>query len=126
SAWLPVKTGAANYCAFRGMLMKSYINFQGKAGIRLFQPDAARLYLGDHPRMRALRDLDIDPKPLFAAYFPDTRGLLDDYFESWFLSYPAPPGSTPEGLESVVHLGRSEDWLAPPSAPIPPRLGKPG
>ena len=31
TAWLPMRMAAANYCAFRGMLMKSYIHFRGKA-----------------------------------------------------------------------------------------------
>ena len=119
SIWLPVKMGAANYCAFRGMLMKSYIYFQGKAGFRFFQKDSARLQLGNHPRMQALKALDIDPKPIFAGYFPETKGMLDDYFEIWFLSYPEAPKVQPQGLESVFNLGRSEDWLPPPTAPIP-------
>src|SRR5262245_3596942 len=29
SAWLPLNMGAANFCQFRGMLMKSYIYFKG-------------------------------------------------------------------------------------------------
>jgi hypothetical protein len=124
SAWLPVNTGAANYCAFRGMLMKSYIYFQGKAGIHLFKKDSARLHIGDHPRMAALKALDIDPKPVFAAYFPDTHGMLDDYFENWFLSYPEKPTQKPEGLESVATLGLSEQWPPAPSAPVPPAVGQ--
>jgi hypothetical protein len=122
SAWFPVKMGAANYCAFRGMLMKSYIYFQGKAGLHLFKPGSAKLHIGDHPRMRALKALDIDPNPIFAGYFPETHGMLDDYFESWFLSYPEAPSQAPQGLESVASLGKSEDWLPPPSAPVPPAL----
>jgi hypothetical protein len=124
STWIPVNAAAANYCGFRGMLMKSYVYFKGKAGMRLFSPGSARLHIGDHPRMAALKELDIDPKPVFAAYFPETRGRLDDYFESWFLSYDKPPSASPEGLESVVGLGLSEDWLPPPTAPVPPAVGE--
>jgi hypothetical protein len=72
--------------------------------------------------MQALKALDIDPDPIFAAYFPETHGMLDDYFESWFLSYPEAPTQSPEGLESIASLGKSEDWLPPPSAPVPPPL----
>ena len=44
----------------------------------------------------------------------DAAGALDDHFESWFLSYPRPPTTQPEGLESVVGLGLSQEWLPPP------------
>jgi Acetoacetate decarboxylase (ADC) len=116
SIWMPISAGSANYCAFRGMLMKSYIYFKGKAGLHLFKKDSARLHIGNHPKMQALKALNIDPKPVFAAYFPETQGKLDDHFESWFLSYAQPPQQAPEGLESVFNLGRSEDWLPPPTA----------
>lgn len=119
SIWMPVNAGSANYCAFRGMLMKSYIYFQGKAGLHLFKKDSARLHIGNHPKMQALKALNIDPKPVFAAYFPETHGRLDDHFESWFLSYAEAPKQAPEGLESVFNLGRGEEWLPPPSAKIP-------
>ncbi len=121
-SWLKIKTPAANYCQFRGMLMKSYVYFEGKIGFRLFQKDSARLYIGDHPRMQALKDLDIDPNPIFAAYFPETQGILDDYFESWFLTYPTLPSTIPEGLESVTKLGQGQDWLKPPTAVVPPAI----
>jgi hypothetical protein len=32
-----------------------------------------------------LRDLEIDPKPLATCFIPEANGVLDDYFESWFL-----------------------------------------
>ncbi len=32
-AWLPMRMPAVNYCAFRGMLMKSYIYFKGKGAL---------------------------------------------------------------------------------------------
>lgn len=119
SIWMPINAGSANYCAFRGMLMKSYIYFQGKAGLHLFKKDSARLHIGNHPKMQALKTLNIDPKPVFAAYFPETHGRLDDHFESWFLSYAEAPKQTPEGLESVINLGRGEEWLPSPSAKVP-------
>ncbi len=106
--------GAANFCQFRGMLMKSYIYFRGNMGFSFMKKGAARLDLGDHPRLEPLRTLNIRPEPLFTAFFPASNGILDDYFESWFLSYPEPVEQQPEGLESVVGLGLGEEWLAPP------------
>jgi Acetoacetate decarboxylase (ADC) len=111
---LPLTTGGVNYCAFRGLLMKSSIYFRGKATITFFRPTSARLTLGDHPRASVLKDLQIDPRPLFSIYFPTTQGILDDHFESWFLSYATRPTTEPEGLESVVNLGLGEEWLPPP------------
>ncbi len=116
TAWLPLSLGAANYCQFRGMLMKSYIYFQGKLGFSLFQKGAAKLTLGNHPRLQPLKDLEISSEPIFTAFFPEIDGVLDDYFESWFLGYDKPPQEQPEGLESVVNLGLGQDWLEPPQA----------
>lgn len=113
-AWLPFAADAANYCQFRGMLMKSYVHFRGKLGFSLFRKGSARLTLGDHPRIRPLKNLEIEPDPIFTAFIPEANGLLDDYFESWFLSFPKAPDHAPEGLESVVNLGLGQDWLAPP------------
>jgi hypothetical protein len=115
-AWLPINMGAANYCEFRGLLMKSYIYFQGKLAFSLFKPGSARLTLGNHPLAQPLKELEISPEPIFAGFFPETRGILDDYFESWFLGYKQPPKQKPEGLESVVNLGLSMEWLEPPHA----------
>jgi len=64
--------------------------------------------------MAPLRRLQVRERPLFAGYFPSTRGVLDDHMESWFLTFPTPPTETPEGLESVVELGLGREWLAPP------------
>lgn len=116
----PIATGAANYCAFRGMLMKSYVYFKGRAGFRAGPFAKARLYLGDHPKAQPLKTLGIAGKPMFTAFIPESQGILDDYFESWFLSYDQKPAEPPEGLESVINLGNSEEWLAPPSAPYGP------
>lgn len=115
SAWLPVNMGAANYCAFRGMLMKSNIYFKGKLGFSLFSPGSARLLIGEHPRMAPLKTLDIDPTPIAAGFFPSTTGVLDDYFECWFLTEPQPPAQAVQGLETTHPLGQSQQWLAPPA-----------
>jgi hypothetical protein len=105
---------AANYCAFRGMLYKSYIYFTGRLGMTLGRKGAARLTLGDQPQMQAIRDLGVGKDPVFTAYFPSTHGVLDDHFECWFLSYDRLPAQQPEGMESVVNLGLGETWPASP------------
>jgi hypothetical protein len=116
NAWLRMSMAAANYCGFRGMLMKSYIYFAGKLGFSFFKKGSAKLTLGSHPRIQALKDLEISNNPIFVAFIPEARGVLDDYFESWFLSYPQPPQQNGEGLESVFDLGLSQAWLPPPKA----------
>lgn len=116
-AVLPVGAAAVNYCAFRGMLMKSYIYFRGKAGFNLPFTRSARLEIGDHPRLAPLKALDIADRPLISGWFPRTSGVLDDHFESWFLHESEPPAETPEGLESVVDLGQSQEWPPPPNDP---------
>lgn len=115
----PMTMSAANYCAFRGMLMKSYIHFKGKLGFSIFSHAKARFVVGDHPRAQILRELEIDPNALTTVYLPNIGGTLDDHFECWFLHSENPPSTPPEGLESVVDLPLNEDWLAPPKAPIP-------
>ena len=110
----PVHIGAANFCQFRGMLMKSYIYFRGKMGFTFRKKGAAELTIGDHARLAPLKSLNIRPDPLFTAWLPESNGVLDDYFESWFLSYADPVDTPPEGLESVADLGLGEDWLPPP------------
>ena len=114
--WLPLKLSASNYCRFRGMLMKSTVYFDGKVGFSLFRKGAATLTIGDHPRAQPLKGLDISEGPIFASFLPDVTGLLDDHQESWFLSEEQPPKSSGEGMESVINLGQSQDWLEPPSA----------
>jgi acetoacetate decarboxylase len=111
---LPIRMPAVNYCAFRGMLNKSYISFRGKAGFKLPFTSSARLTFGDHPRMAALKGLGVSRRPLFVGYFPETRGILDDHIESWFLTFKEPPTHAPEGMESVVDLGLGQEWLTPP------------
>ncbi len=117
-AWLPLSVSGVNYCAFRGMLMKSYIAFSGKVGISLFKKGSARLKLGSHPRAEPLKRLGISENPIFTGWFPNSSGLLDDHQESWFLSFEAPPAEPPEGMESVIDLGLSEEWLEPPRAEV--------
>lgn len=111
---LPAGASAVNYCQFRGLLMASYIYFKGGMHVALGRRASARLYLGSHPRMDPLRELDIASDPVFTAWMPTTRGVLDDHFEGWFLTSPEPVTETPEGLESVADLGHGEEWLAPP------------
>jgi hypothetical protein len=116
-AVLPVSAAAVNYCAFRGMLMKSYVYFRGTAGFNLPFTRSARLVIGDHPRLAPLKQLGLSDRPIAAAWLPETAGTLDDHFEGWFLSYPQPPTTAPEGLESVANLGQSQEWLPPPDDP---------
>ncbi|HEV7807097.1 MAG TPA: acetoacetate decarboxylase family protein [Solirubrobacteraceae bacterium] len=112
---IPVVAGASNYCRFRGMLMKSNVHFRGRIGINLPFTRSGRVIVGDHPHVAPLKALDIAAKPLFTAFLANMVGTLDDHVESWFLSYEQPPTADPEGLESVVGLGRSEDWLTSPT-----------
>lgn len=111
--WMPVRMSGANYCQFRGMLMKSVIYFDSKAGFSLFRGEAARLTIGDHPRMQPLRELEIGD-PIFTAFMPSSNGVLDDHIESWFVSSDEPITERSEGLETVVDLGMSEEWPVPP------------
>jgi Acetoacetate decarboxylase (ADC) len=123
NVWLPVGMSASAYSQFRGMLMKAYSYIGGKAGFSVLSRRACRLYIGDHPRVRPLKELQIEPRPFFTAFLPSASGVLDDHFEGWFLSYEEPPSEAPEGLESVVDLGLSQEWLDPPSAPLPGAVG---
>jgi hypothetical protein len=111
---LPLKVAAVNYCSYRGMLMKSYVYFTGEADVAMGRRASARLDLGSALRTAPLRALDPDPDPLFTAFLPSFQGVLDDHAETWFLTSPVPVQRQPEGLESVVDLTRSEEWLAPP------------
>ena len=115
---LPLDVGAANYCIFRGMVMKSFIYFQGAADVALGRRARGRLTLGDAPQVAPLRDLGMAPDPVFTAFLPSTRGVLDDHFECWFVTSRDGRHPTGEGLESVVGLGRSEAWLDPPKSRV--------
>ncbi|HSJ66666.1 MAG TPA: acetoacetate decarboxylase family protein [Anditalea sp.] len=110
-----LKVGATNYCRFRNMLMASYIYFDTKAGINLFGKAKANLYIGNHPNVSFLRDININPDPFFTVFMPKTMGILDDHIESWFMTYDEPPKEMPEGLESIIDLGLGEEWLPDPS-----------
>jgi hypothetical protein len=116
---IPLAASAANYCQFRGMLMKSQIYFRGRGGVNAPFRSSARLTIGDQPRVAPLKPLDVGERPLFSGYFPETRGVLDDHVEGWFLAYDEPPQATPEGLESVIDLGQGQEWLPAPGKPSP-------
>jgi hypothetical protein len=116
---IPLKNvGAVNWCSFRGMLMKSSIYFSDRAEVAIGPFARAQLLLGDHPRMDPLRSLDVSSRALFVACLPRSGGVLDDHFEGWFLTYDHAPDASqpPEGLESVIGLPNSTDWLPPPAA----------
>jgi hypothetical protein len=115
SPTLKINVGTVNYCRYRNMLMASYIYFKSKVGINLFKKANARLYIGDHPNVSYLRDLDINSDPFFTMFMPQANGILDDYFQCWFMTYDQPPDKMPEGFESVFHLGLNETWLTPPA-----------
>ena len=117
-AWLSMSTAAANYSAFRGLLVKSNIYFNGKMGFSLLKKGAARLTIGTLPRLQPLKELDINPDPFCTVFIPEATGTLDDYFESWFLTFDTAPAKPPEGMESVINLGLGEEWLPPPG-PVP-------
>lgn len=112
----PLSLKAINYSHFRNMLMASNIYFNSKAGIRFGKKATGRLFIGDHPRVKFMHDLEIQGKPFFTFFMPDAGGVLDDHFECWFMTYAQKPTRvTPEGMESVINLGLSEDWLPAPS-----------
>ena len=100
--WLKVSVNGANYCRFRGMLMKSYVYFKGKMGFSLFPKGKAKLTLGSHPNADCLKQLDISANPIFTSFFPSTQGILDDHFECWFLSSATTDIDPGEDRKSVV------------------------
>ena len=115
-AWLPLSVGASNYCAYRGMIWRSTLYFKAKAGLCLKPKTGAELRIGDHPRLQALKNLEIEPTPLFTAFIPEAQGMLDDHLEGWFYSSPEPITERPEGFETVVNLGLGQDWPPAPTA----------
>jgi len=115
SPTIKLKVGATNYCRFRNMLMASYIYFESRAGINLFGKARGSLFIGNHPNVAKLRDLEINPDPFFTTFMPKTNGILDDHFQCWFMTYESAPQDMPEGLETVYPLGYGEEWLAPPA-----------
>ncbi|MET9023266.1 acetoacetate decarboxylase family protein [Actinopolymorpha sp. NPDC004070] len=112
---LPLQAAAVAYAPFRGMLMRSTIYFAGDAFVAVAPRATGRLVLGDAPVIRPLHDLGIGEFPLFTAFLPAVSGVLDDHVESWFLTSKHRVRERPEGLESVVDLGLSEEW---PPAPV--------
>jgi hypothetical protein len=96
------------------MLMKSFIYFEGAADVAFGKRARARLVLGDAPQVAGLHDLDIAADPVFTCFLPSTRGVLDDHFESWFLTGDDPGRTYGDTLKSVVDLGLSQQWLEPP------------
>ena len=111
---LSLNMAATNYCAFRGMMMRSRIYFKSKVGVSLIKPQA-RFVLGSHPRTDALSSLNIAAQPLFVVHMPQLTGVLDDYFDCWFISSLRQPSEAEiPGLETTYPLGYSEDWLQPP------------
>ncbi len=114
------KVGAVNWCQFRGLLMKSSIYFSDRAEVAMGPWAKAQLLIGDHPRMEPLRTLDLSSKALFTACLPHSKGVLDDHFESWYLTSSSKVetggGWGGDGLDTVFGLPNSTDWLDPPSA----------
>lgn len=110
----PIRAGAVNYCMFRGMIYRSFIYFAGKVGFSLFKGGNARFILGDHPRADTLRSLNISSQSIFTAYLPSFTGILDDYFDCWFVTTAQrPEGPLSEGLETTFPLGYGEERLPP-------------
>ena len=112
--WFPARVAVANYSQFRGMLTMSHLYFSGKMGFGLFKKGSAKLTLGDHPLALPIKDLQVSQNPIFTAFVPEAHGVLDDNFQSWFLSYEGPPDGPSEGLDSVANLTNSQEWQAPP------------
>jgi hypothetical protein len=113
---IPLATSASAYAAFRGMLWKSRMYLRARAELNLPLTRSARLRIGDHPRVAPLKQLGIGERPLFSGFFPESSGALDDHVEGWFISHDQAPAEVPEGLESVVGLGLSREWLPPPGS----------
>ncbi|MGM7775199.1 acetoacetate decarboxylase family protein [Arthrobacter sp. KNU-44] len=115
---LPVRLAVSNYCAFRGMLWKSVSYIEGTADVAYGRQAQARLILGDTPGVAPLKTLHVAPKPVFTAWLPEAHSLLDDHVEAWFLTAPTETGAAALSgggtMDSVVGLGQSGEWLAPP------------
>ena len=118
---LPLWLEGVGYGAYRGMLYKSYIHLRGRMGFHL-GGGGARLLIGDHPRMDPIKQLDINPEAIFSGFAPHIDGVLDDHIETWYLTSDQPPPPPAVGMESVVDLTLSEQWLAPPDRAKSDRL----
>ena len=112
---LPIRLGAANYCTFRGMLVRSSVYVEGTADVAFGRRAGARLVLGDSPYVAPLHSLGIAERPLFTVFLRSTRAVLDDHVESWFVTGEEAGRTYGEPLESVVGLGLSTAWLDPPT-----------
>jgi hypothetical protein len=113
-AWFPLRiTGVGWGAGFRGQFTKSRIYARGNVGFDL-RPRRARLVLGDHPRAKALADLDIGGRALLSGFMPKMDGVLDDHVESWYVTATDPPGPAEPDLASVADLTLSQQWLPPP------------
>ena len=96
--------------------MRSFIRFRSKVGMHLMKPRAARFLLGDHPFAEPIRSLQHHEEPLFVAHMPSLHGVLDDYFECWFVTQrDRPEQPIGEGLETTYPLGYSQSWPDPPN-----------
>jgi len=115
---VPLAMTVSGYSQFRGMLFKSYLHFEGRAGMFVRNGQSARLVLGDHRLMQPLQELQIESEPLLTAFIPAAHGALDDHLECWFLTYEKPPAATPQGMESVINLGLSQQWLPAPQIKV--------
>ena len=60
---IPLRASGVNYCAFRGMLVRSAVRFASPVQVSLGSGAAARLYLGNSPYADQLRTLDIGGRP---------------------------------------------------------------
>jgi hypothetical protein len=112
--WMPVRARGIGYGAFRGMLTKSYVYLRGCAGLS-WGRGAARILIGDHPRAQPLHTLDVNSEPILSGFVPETQGWLDDHVESWFLTHESLPAAPYPGVEEIIDLGLSEEWLLPPN-----------
>ncbi len=120
---VPFRLAGVGYGAWRGLLTRSRIRMQGRAGVALRRREPGTLTLGDHPRADVIRRLDPSPRALWSAYIPDAVGVLDDYVESWFLTGDEAAPAPDFGLDEVVSLSFSQKRL-----PVPvrsPRLPDP-
>ncbi|WP_442543151.1 acetoacetate decarboxylase family protein [Arthrobacter sp. KN11-1C] len=115
---LPVRLAVSNYSAFRGMLWKSSSYVEGTANVAYGRQAKARLILGDAPGVAPLKTLSVGDKPVFTAWLPEARSVLDDHVEAWFLTASTEADAAAlrggDTMESVVGLSKSQEWLAPP------------
>jgi len=115
---IPLSMTVSSYSQFRGMLFKAYLHFEGHAGVFVKKAGSARMILGDHPAVAPLKNLEIEQDPLLTAFIPAAHGVLDDHLECWFLTYDKPPAAPSPGMETVVNLGLSQEWLSPPKIKV--------